>query len=77
MSALKSAPSEKCVDTKNFAYLDFDVNDNRAMFSRAAAFVYSTDLRYGWSSKDIRELGGSEHQRVVDMYNLDHDWSVI
>lgn len=59
---------------QTLAFLDFDVDGQRAKLSRAAAFVHSTDTRYGWSSKDIRELGGGELQRVPDMFALDHEW---
>ena len=60
---------------KTYAFLDFDVGGHRARFSRGAAFVDATDTRYSWSSKDVRELGGSELQRVPDMFAVDHDWA--
>ena len=43
--------------------------------ARAAAFVEATDLRYGFSSKEIAELGGGEKQRVLELYADDFDWS--
>jgi len=38
----------------------------------AAAFVDATDSRYGFSSKDIRKLGGSELSRINDLIASDH-----
>ena len=58
-----------------YCFLDLDVDGHRKRYSTAAAFVFYTDTRYGWSSKDIRELGGSELQRVADFYATDHEWS--
>ena len=57
------------------AFLDIDLDDHRAKYARAAAFVEATDLRYGFSSKEIAELGGSERARVAELYENDFDWS--
>lgn len=38
----------------------------------AASFVDATDSRYGFSSKDIRKLGGSELSRINDLIVTDH-----
>uniref|UniRef100_A0A7S2SLM7 peptidylprolyl isomerase n=1 Tax=Rhizochromulina marina TaxID=1034831 RepID=A0A7S2SLM7_9STRA len=66
-----AAPAEE----RRFAYLDLDVGGHLEKLSRAAAFVDATDTRYGWSSKDILRLGGSEIPRVADMKGSDHDWA--
>ncbi len=60
---------------RSFAYLDLDVDGHRARLSRAAMFVHATDMRHGWSSKDLRLLGGSEFQRLPEAYASDHDWA--
>ena len=56
-------------------FLDIDLDSHRAKYARAAAFVEATDLRYGFSSKEIAELGGGEKQRVLELYADDFDWS--
>ena len=44
----------------------------RSKLNLAAAFVDATDSRYGFSSKDIRKLGGSELSRINDLIASDH-----
>ena len=39
---------------------------------QTAAFVDATDSRYGFSSKDLRKLGGSELSRLGDLMSMDH-----
>eukprot|EP00954_Amorphochlora_amoebiformis_P015397 1207064-Amorphochlora_amoeboformis.AAC.1 len=56
------------------AYLDIDLNGNRAAYARACAFVEATNMRHGWSSKDLKSLGGSELARVPEAYECDYDW---
>ena len=56
-------------------FLDIDIDSRREKYARAAAFVEATDLRYGFSSKDIAELGGGEKRRVLECYQDDFDWS--
>jgi cyclophilin family peptidyl-prolyl cis-trans isomerase len=58
-----------------FCYIDLDFNDSRAKLARCAAFVAATDSRYGFSSNDLRQLGGSELSRIPDLYQVDHEWS--
>jgi len=70
-----AAPSPLSSSVRTFCYLDLDVADHRARYSRACAFVAATDTRYGWSSKDLRRLGGSELKRVPDMHAIDHDFA--
>mmetsp|Transcript_7981 Transcript_7981/g.11390 ORF Transcript_7981/g.11390 Transcript_7981/m.11390 type:complete len:407 (+) Transcript_7981:143-1363(+) len=62
-------------ETCQFVYIDFDINDHRAKLALAASFVNATDSRYGFSSNDLRKLGGSELSRVPDLMNSDHEWS--
>jgi len=51
------------------------VNNCRLKFSTAAAFVDGTDTRYGLSSKDILDLGGSELSRLEELISTDHEWA--
>ncbi len=60
--------------TRPRAWLDIDINGTRAAYARARAFVEATDLRYGWSSKDLSALGGSERARLPEMYEADFEW---
>ena len=69
--AAATAPAEP----RTCAYIDFDVGGHRAAFARGAAFIDATDTRYGWSSKDIRSLGGSERLRIADFFSTDHDFA--
>jgi len=57
------------------AYLDLDVDGHQAAYLRCCAFVEATNLRYGWSSKLLSELGGSERARIAEAYASDFDWS--
>ncbi len=41
-------------------------------FYQTAAFVFATDSRYGFSSKDLRRLGGSEISRISDLMSSNH-----
>lgn len=56
------------------AYLDLDIDGHRAAHERARAFIAATNLRYGWSSPDLAQLGGSERARVEELYSSDHEW---
>jgi len=56
------------------AYLDIDIDAHREKHARACAFVDATDLRYGFSSKTLAELGGSEKARVPELYASDYEW---
>ena len=47
-------------------------SNHRSKLNLAAAFVDATDSRYGFSSKDIRKLGGSELSRINDLIASDH-----
>lgn len=53
----------KCWTTKS---------NHRSKFGLAAAFVHGTDTRYGFSSEDLRKLGGSELSRIKDLIESDH-----
>lgn len=62
-------------DSSRYCYLDIDFDSHRSKLATAAAFVDATDSRYGFSSKDMRQLGGSEISRVKDLISTDHEWS--
>ena len=57
-----------------YTYLDFDINNTRSNLSLAAAFVDATDSRYGFSSKHLLRLGGSELSRIKESLLMDHEW---
>jgi peptidylprolyl isomerase len=61
-------------DTARYCYLDLDLQHTRARLARAAAFVHATDTRYGWSSKHLLLLGGSDLARLPELFATDHDW---
>ena len=61
--------------TKTRVFLDIDIDEHRAKYARACAFVEHTDLRYGFSSKTLADLGGSEKARVPELYDMDYEWS--
>jgi len=67
-------PSKTCGDSP-LCYLDIDIDDSRAKYARALAFVDAKDLTYGFSSKDLNALGGSERARVPELYESDWEWS--
>jgi len=62
-------------ETSRFCFLDLDFDNHREKLANAAAFVDATDSRYGFSSKDLRLLGGSEISRIKDLIATDHEWS--
>ena len=56
-------------------YVDYIIilfSNHRSKLATAASFVNATDSRYGFSSKDLRKLGGSEVCRVKDLIETDH-----
>eukprot|EP00574_Skeletonema_japonicum_P005448 CAMPEP_0201722960 /NCGR_PEP_ID=MMETSP0593-20130828/7151_1 /ASSEMBLY_ACC=CAM_ASM_000672 /TAXON_ID=267983 /ORGANISM="Skeletonema japonicum, Strain CCMP2506" /LENGTH=416 /DNA_ID=CAMNT_0048213983 /DNA_START=141 /DNA_END=1391 /DNA_ORIENTATION=+ len=55
-------------------YIDFDINNHRSKLALSAAFVDATDSRYGFSSKHLLKLGGSELSRIKDSLLMDHEW---
>ena len=59
-------------DTAPYCFLDFDFDNHRKKLGVCAAFVDATDTRYGFSSKDLRHLGGSELSRISDLIATDH-----
>jgi cyclophilin family peptidyl-prolyl cis-trans isomerase len=61
--------------TAKYCFIDLDIDDYRAKLGRCAAFCDATDARYGFSSKDLRQLGGSELARLPDLLSMDHEWS--
>ncbi|CAB9498845.1 cis-trans isomerase [Seminavis robusta] len=62
-------------ETSRYCFLDLDFDDHRAKLATAAGFVDATDTRYGFTSQDLRLLGGSEISRVKDLIATDHEWS--
>jgi cyclophilin family peptidyl-prolyl cis-trans isomerase len=62
-------------ETARYCFLDLDLDDARSKLARGAAFVHATDTRYGFSSKDLRQLGGSELKRIPEIVETDHEWS--
>jgi cyclophilin family peptidyl-prolyl cis-trans isomerase len=56
-------------------YLDIDIDGARTAHKLAKEFVEATDITYGWSSKWLHELGGSEKSRIPDMFAADYEWS--
>ena len=61
--------------TATYCYIDLDFDNYREKLSRCAAFVAATDSRYGFSSSDLRQLGGSELARIPDLIQVDHEWN--
>lgn len=59
-------------DNCKYCFIDLDLNNYRRKLATAAAFVDATDARYGFSSKDLRYLGGSELSRVPESIAMDH-----
>ena len=55
-----------------YCFIDIDIDNHRSKFSLAASFVDATDSRYGFSSTDLRRLGGSELSRIEDLMSSDH-----
>ena len=63
------------VDSINakYCFLDIDINNHRHKLAVAAAFVNATNTRYGFSSKDLLQLGGSEVSRIQsELIQTDH-----
>ncbi len=56
-------------------FLDIDVDGHRAAHKRAVDFVSANSIKYGLSSADLRELGGSERARLPELFSSDHAWS--
>ena len=55
-----------------YCFIDLDFGNHRNKLGTCAAFVDATDARYGFSSKDLRLLGGSELSRIHDLIAADH-----
>jgi len=67
------APAER----NKYCFLDIDINNHRAKHALGAAFVQATDTRYGFTSQDLRKLGGSEIHRIhtEELIVNDHDFA--
>jgi cyclophilin family peptidyl-prolyl cis-trans isomerase len=61
--------------TCSYCYIDLDLQNHRSKLATAAAFVHATDARYGFTSSDLRALGGSELARISQLLETDHEWS--
>mmetsp|Transcript_27283 Transcript_27283/g.51164 ORF Transcript_27283/g.51164 Transcript_27283/m.51164 type:complete len:403 (-) Transcript_27283:202-1410(-) len=68
MSAINA---ESC----GYCYLDLDLDSYRKKLSTCASFVSATNLTYGFSSKDLLALGGSEVSRLKELISVDHEWA--
>lgn len=66
--------SKLTAESARYCYLDIDIDGTRQKLATTAAFVHATDTRYGFSSKDLRELGGSELNRIGELMATDHEW---
>lgn len=73
--ATMAAPHGWNASNASYCYLDFDLDDHRCKLATAAAFVDATNSRYGFSSKDLRLLGGSEVARIPELLASDHEWA--
>ena len=60
---------------QQYCFLDVDIDQQRAKLATAAAFVDETNSRYGFSSKHLLSLGGSELSRIPELIENDHEWS--
>jgi len=72
---LRTMPSDINAESAAYCFVDLDFGCHRSKHAIAAAFVDATDSRYGFSSKDLRLLGGSELSRVPELIASDHEWS--
>eukprot|EP00934_Nitzschia_sp_Nitz4_P002488 Nitzschia sp. Nitz4//scaffold22_size323478//132816//135872//NITZ4_000528-RA/size323478-processed-gene-0.22-mRNA-1//1//CDS//3329542998//2478//frame0 len=54
---------------------DIDMHQQRSKLATAAAFVDATNTRYGFSSKNLLQLGGSELSRIPETIASDHEWA--
>lgn len=61
--------------TRPLVYLDIDIDGHAAAHQRAQDFIAATNQRYGWSSRFLSDLGGSERSRIKEQYDNDFDWS--
>ena len=58
-----------------YAYIDVDIDGRRAAHALCCEFVESCDLKYGFSSKIVAELGGGEKKQVKSFFASDYEWS--
>lgn len=62
-------------DSATYCYLCVDIDGARAAYALAQEFVAATDQRYGFSSKFLNELGGSEKARLPELFASDFEWA--
>lgn len=61
--------------SRPLVYMDVDLNGDRAAYVRAKEFVDTNSLRYGLSSNELTELGGSEKANLSSLYEANFEWS--
>jgi len=57
------------------AYFIVDINGSHEAHQRCVDFVTECSIKYGLSSKNLSELGGSEKARLAELYENDYAWS--
>ena len=57
-----------------YCFLDIDIDNCRQKIANAASFCANCNNKYGLSSNDLRQLGGSELNRLPDLIKSDHDY---
>jgi peptidylprolyl isomerase len=70
-----TSPHSINATTARYCYLDIDIDQHRQRLATAAAFVHACNTRYGLSSNDWRQLGGSERARLPEWMQCDPEWS--
>jgi len=56
-------------------FLDIDIDNARKKYQRAKDFVAATNLKYGFDSQELEDLGGSQRAQVKQFYSTDFEWS--
>lgn len=70
-----SQPGVVNSDNAQYCFIDLDLDRYRRKLATGGAFVAATDLTYGFSSKDLLSLGGSELSRLKELISTDHEWA--
>jgi peptidylprolyl isomerase len=74
-AAAAARPSYRTCGDAPRCVLCVDIDDSRAKFARAQAFVAAKNLAYNLSSNVLAELGGSERARLPELFANDWEWS--
>jgi peptidylprolyl isomerase len=56
-------------------FLDIDINDHRAAYALACLFVKENDTKYGFTTKVLAQMGGSERARLSELFEADYAYS--